>query len=324
MQKNTRLLDPIYLPNSLWNPESETLLIPPCLALAYERVIDRHGLRELSRSRRSNDAPIGGKSKERTEQHFAQQYDGSVARVQLAISDPKNELHDISDVIIKALSGNRITLTDAPCGAGAAAFSFLSTIAELRAQSILPRESLEVILLGAELSPHARILAKELLTELLPTLESQGIFVDARFFEWDATCDVSTADLVKKMILASDLHPNNIVVVANFSGYLSNSGKIKTAMPQLRDLFLHGSGKGNIAIWIEPNMKKVSTASGGLFFRIRKILKKSWNQFARERNESNELKHKTTSDAKFRLPLNKNESVRVNIAVVSIDLERKQ
>jgi len=324
MSRKARLLDPTYLPDSLWNAKTGTLLIAPCLALAYEKVIDRHGLRELSNTRRANDAPIGGKSKERTELHFAQQYDGSVARVQLAISDPQNDIHDVSDAIIKALSGNRITLTDAPCGAGAASFSFLSTIAELRAQSILPREPLDVVLLGAELSLHARGLAEELLVELSPVFEKQGIFVKASFFEWDATCQVSTAELVRRMNLACESHPFNLIVVANFSGFLSNSGKIRTAMPQLRDLFLHGSGKRNIAIWIEPNMKKVSTASGGLFSRIRKILKNSWDQFARERNQPDELKFKTTSAAKFCLPLKKSESVRVNLAVVSLDLERKQ
>lgn len=321
MLKETRLLDPNYLPDSLWDVETGTLLIAPCLATAYERVIDRHGLRELCNGRGASDAPIGGESNERTEQHFAKQYDGSVARVQLAISDPKNDLHDISDVIIKALSGNRITLTDAPCGAGAAAFSFLSTIAELRAQSILPREPLEVILLGAELSPHARGLAEELLAELSPSFENQGIFVKASFFKWDATCHVSTADLVKEMVLASASHPRNLVVVANFSGFLLSSDKFKKAIPQLRELFLYGSGKGNVAIWIEPLMNKVSNASGGLFSRIRNILK-SWKLFAQERVEPNELESRTTSFAKFRLPLNKNESVRVNLALIPIDLER--
>jgi hypothetical protein len=227
----------------------------------------------------------------------------------------------MSNGIVKTLSGNRVTLTDAPCGAGAAAFALLSAVAELRASNVLPREPLDVVLLGAELSEHARAYAEEMLSELLPTFEGQGIFVEASFGEWDATCPVSTAKLVKKMNIASTTHPKILLVIANFSGFLATSNKWKQAKTQLGDLFLHGSEGENFAAWIEPLLNKV-TVDGGLFARIRKALQDSWRQFARERVESEEPQPVATSSAKFRLPLSPTEKVWVRLAVMPIDLVR--
>jgi hypothetical protein len=88
MSRIKRLIEPKHLPFSLWDAENEILHISPSLALAYETIIDRRGLRELGKTRDPKDAPIGGESQERSEQHFAQQFDGSAARVQLAFTDP--------------------------------------------------------------------------------------------------------------------------------------------------------------------------------------------------------------------------------------------
>lgn len=63
--KERRLLDPALLPVSLWEPESQTLLLPPILAKAYETVVDRHNLRELSESRDPDNPPIGGLDKKK-------------------------------------------------------------------------------------------------------------------------------------------------------------------------------------------------------------------------------------------------------------------
>jgi hypothetical protein len=318
-----RLIEPKYLPSSLWDAENEILHISPSLALAYETMIDRHGLRDLGKNRDPKDAPIGGESRERSDQHFAQQFDGSVARVQLALTDPQGAVPAMSNGIVKNLSGNRVTLTDAPCGAGAAAFALLCAIAELRANNVLPREPLDVLLLGAELSEHARAYAEEILVELLPVFEDQGIFVDAKFGEWDATCPVSTAKLVKRMNIASTSNPKILLVVANFSGFLTTSNKWKHAKNQVRDLFLHGSGGANFAAWIEPLINKV-TGDSGLYTWIRKALKGEWRPFAKERVEAGEPQPVATTSTRFRLPLSPTETARVGLAVMPIDLVRSK
>lgn len=90
-----------------------------------------------------------------------------------------------SNAFIQTLSGNRVCIADAPCGAGAAALAFLSVIAELRACEVLPRQPLDIRLIGAELSEPAGAYASELFEEVRIFLESQAIFVEAEFIRWD-------------------------------------------------------------------------------------------------------------------------------------------
>jgi hypothetical protein len=46
-----RLLNPESLPATLWDKEEKFLLLPVEFAAAYERLIDRYGLRTLATSR---------------------------------------------------------------------------------------------------------------------------------------------------------------------------------------------------------------------------------------------------------------------------------
>lgn len=317
---SNRLLDPEELPLSLWDTVDAILVISPSIAVSYNNLINRHGLLELRRCRDNSDSPIGGQSKECTDQHFAQRFDGSVARAQLALTDPKNEVPMMSDGIVKTLSCNRVIVTDAPCGAGAASFSILSTIAELRAKKVLPREPLDISLLGAEISEFARSYAEEMLEELRPFFEEQGIFVNASFDKWDATCPNSTVDLVRKMDNASNTHSVILLLVANFSGFLTSS-KWKKVKPQLRHLFLHGSGEANFVAWIEPKNNRVLPKSG-LFEWILKALP-SWAPFARERSMTDKQQPIATTYANFRFPSDTLSTSRVSLAVMPIDLVRK-
>jgi len=73
-------------------------------------------------------------------------------------------------MFIRSLAGNRVTLIDAPCGARAAALSFLANIAALRERDVLPREPLDIRVLG--ISETARNYANELYCEMRPSLKS--------------------------------------------------------------------------------------------------------------------------------------------------------
>ena len=179
--RNHRLLDPGLIPATLWSRELDLLLIPPSLATSYELLIDRCHLRELSESRDANNPPVGGLSQAEVDKHFAQAFDGSAARMELALLDPNGVVTHCSDALIGSLAGGKLCLTDAPCGAGAATFAILATIAELRAQGVFPRQPLEVLMIGAELSDPARVHAASMLKELRASLEAQAIFVEKNF-----------------------------------------------------------------------------------------------------------------------------------------------
>jgi len=223
------------LPESVWDASTDTLFLPPFLAEAYRTLIARHGLEKLSESRDPKNSPTGGHSQEETDRHFAQAFDGSAARAQLAVLDPKQEVSRAANTFIEILSGNRICITDAPCGAGATTFSFLAAVAELREREILPRHPLDVRLIGAEISVPARAYAEELLDELRPFLESQAIFVKAeilvvgcdQFFEQyrlDPPDDYRLLGLIKRLL-----------VVANFSAFLEREKKERLQNPSSKN-----------------------------------------------------------------------------------------
>jgi hypothetical protein len=318
--REPRLLDPKLIPDSLWDSENSILLLPPALVKAYVSLINRHDLQELADSRDSKNPPTGGLTQEKTDEHFAQAFDGSVARAQLALLDPKCDAVLSSNAYVRSLAGNKLSLTDAPCGAGAAAFSFLANIAELRTKGILPRQPLDVCLIGAELSDPARVYAQSLLDELSIELEKQAIFVEAEFISWDVTKSLSNTDLIKKMTLASVTHTRRLLIVANFNGFLEIKGKRKEAEPQLNELFRHASGENSVALWIEPYMNR-AISSGGLFPWLRDMITKC-GKFIQELSDSKEPV--PTSFAKFRLPLTSGKTANVRLAVMPLSLERTE
>jgi len=284
--REPRLLDPKLIPDSLWNAENSILILPSALVKAYITLINRHDLQKLANSRDSKNPPTGGLTQEKTDEHFAQAFDGSVARAQLALLDPKCDAVTASNAYIRSLAGNKLSLTDAPCGAGAAAFSFLANIAELRAKGILPRQPLDVCLIGAELSDPARVYAQSLLDELCIELEKQAIFVEA-----------------------------------NFNGLLEREKKKKAAESQFHELFRYASGKNSVALWIEPDMN-LATSNGGLFHWLRDKIANVWSKFIQELSDRNEPV--LTSSAEFQLPLALNETATVRLAVMPLSLERTE
>ena len=319
MSTEERLIKPSVLPNSLWDSGGRILLLPRVLADAYARVIDRHGLHKIAMTRDIDDPPVGGLDQERTDKHFAQAFDGSCARAQLALLDPRNEVPGASNAFVLCLAGNSTSVTDAPCGAGAAAFSFLAIIAELRAQKVLPREPLHIHLIGAELSAPARAYAQEMLAELRSTLESQAIFVDVEWLGWDVTSSLSNTDLIRTMTLAAAGKAARLLVVANFNAFLEKDRKKKEAEAQLGELFRHASGGNSMAIWIEPDMNR---ATKGLFPWLRMQLKEAWRRFAREFSSRGEAEPVAVSAVQFQLPLTPAKTARVGLAVMAIDLRR--
>ncbi len=321
MSQGERLLDPRAIPETLWLQASEVLFIPPSLATAYETLIDRHSLWELSNSRDSENPPVGGLTEELTNQHFAQAFDGSVARTELALLDPKHVATPACNALITSLAGISVCLTDAPCGAGAAAFALLSTIAELRAREVLPRLPLDVCLIGAEISEPARKYAASMLNELRASLEEQAIFVSEQFLSWDVTDPLSNTDLIRCTTIKSTCASHRLLVVANFNAFLERHGKRKAAQPQIEELFRHASGPHSVAIWIEPNMNR-ATAQGGLFQWLKDLVRTRWKRFANQDNDPGAGDPMSSCSALFTLPLQPTQTAVVRLAVMRIDLFR--
>lgn len=318
--KVERLLDPKEIPDSLWDSSAGALVLPKALSEIYVQMIDAKGLRSLI-SRDGRDGPVGGIDKDSTDRHFAQAFDGSVARALLAVLDPRSQVGSTSNKFIRVTAGCDLALTDAPCGAGAASFAFLAALAELREKSILPRQPLYVKLVGAEPSEFAREYVISILEELRPTLESQAIFVEHHLCDWDVTCEFSTSDLIRASLTASQVGSARMLVVANFNGFLMQSGKLKAATPQLEELFRYATDDESFAIWIEPNMNR-ATAANGLLPVIYGLYAKLLSFFGFEDKELSFDKPLFQAEAKFWLPLQPDVHARVGLAVLPMSLRR--
>lgn len=321
-----RLLQPENIPSSLWLADEETLIFPASLRAVYARILEEQGLGHLV-DFGNGEGAVGGLSKEDTDRHFAQAFSGSVARVLLAVLDPKNEVADASDAFIRCTSGSSVCITDAPCGSGAAAAAYLCAIAELRAEKVIPREPLAVRVIGGELSPTARKYAEDVMDKIKPFLEEQAIFVSFQFHGWDVKCQDSTADLVTECILGSVDTENKMLMIANFSSFLQSSGNRKSSERQLGELFRYASVRKSFAVWMEPPMNKV-LESNGLFTWLSGNIVGVWKSFAkalqRWKSASGAGKGQfvARSEAKFRHPLDSAHTPHVRLAVVAMALER--
>ncbi|GAB3163568.1 hypothetical protein [Telluribacter humicola] len=318
MTNQNRLLPPHTLPETLWDQANGVIELSPILKKAYLETLSENNLEHLSLSRGANDSPIGGISQEETDEHFARSFDGSSARVQLALIDPNYDINGASDALINSLSGNRLVIVDAPCGAGAASLSLLTTIAELRSKQVLPRIPLEVVFIGGEIAEPARRYAQIMVDKVTPELEKQAIFLKTEFRSWDATSDISTTDLIKAVVRAESTKSKLLVLIANFSGFLEK--KMKDAEPQIRELLRYSAGQNSSAIWIEPQRNSV-TKQGGLFSKI-ETLALRFARFIQLYKTNSDTENHAKASSKYRRPIKSQDTVRVNLAVISLVLKK--
>lgn len=311
----SRLIPKDLIPHTLWDNESSVMHLPPQLVSSWKILLEKYGLLDKAKTR-APEGFEGGRNKVDTDNHFAWRFSGSSARVMLSMLDPKQDLYEISDVFTRLFSGNRIFLADLPCGSGAASISILSVYCELRKQKLVPREPLEVIIIGGEISPFARNYASEGLECLRKDLEEQAITIEYEITDWDVCDPFSNTHLIKQLTLRSQSCAAKVLVLANFSGYLQRNNKWDDAKKQIDELFRHNLGESSVALWIEPNINEV-TNSGGFIFRLIKWFKEKFASIV-----SNIINYQATS-AEVKHPLVE-ETFTTNLVVVRFDLPTRK
>lgn len=306
------------LPESLWDPSEKLLRLPRPLIAAYSAVIDACGLREMSQETDRMAKIAGGVTEEDVNRHFAHRFDGSVARAQLALLDPTGECSAVATALLGCFLGQPTVLADCPQGAGAASLSLLCSIAQLRKDSVLPREELSVAIVGGEIAEHARELARLLFDRIREELEAQAIFVELESIRWDATDKMSTTDLVKLVDSSAPKAVRRLILVANFSDFLSKSGKMQAVEPNLEEVMRHAAGEGSVAVWIEPQTNEavseggVLTHVGRFFLKILKLLS----------GGTVEIEPVLTATADYERALRPGRRKTVRLAVRKLDLNR--
>lgn len=317
-----RLLEPAWLPTSLWSSSDTALRLPSQIIALYRAKLTQAGLMDLAGKRDDKNPPVGGLTKEQTDLHFAQQFDGSVARAQLVLLDPNGELGPSSDMLLKSLSGGKLVLVDIPCGAGAISCSFLSNIAQLREEGILPRIPLHVKVVAGELSDPARKYAREMIDQLAPSLLRQSIRVELVIRSWDALDPVSTSDFVCEILRCKEGAKGLLVAIANFSSFLQRDSKFDEAKPQLAELMRYCSGGKGTALWIEP-ATNLATSDGGLFSRIFKRITSKLKEWILHSTGTDSDEHYQSHSRYFRA-LAEDEKVRTSVALMPTVLKGRE
>ena len=156
----TEPLLPHPLPECLYCVGENHLILPGTLLSAYKSELSALGINPDVQPEEKRTGPIGGKDEKATNEHFSQAFNGSCARVQLAVLNPNKKESFISDVFIEAMCGGSVAFIDIPCGCGASFISVLTVIAELRRESILPRQPLKIRLVAGDISPSALSIAE--------------------------------------------------------------------------------------------------------------------------------------------------------------------
>lgn len=309
-----RILSPEDIPKSLWNGDN-LLYLPLALRDVYlKTLISRDKLEEARKD--SPQGSIGGETQEVTDLHFAHSFDGSCARVELAVLDPKDELRKASDFFIQAFSGGRVRLLDIPCGCGAASAALLTTISELRRQNVLPREPLEVAITGGDKSDPARNYADLVLGELKESLRNQGIFVSVSLHPWDVMNAASTTTLLDQWLSNQDCE-KFFLLIANFSGVLGDEGKIKKAKERLGEVIRWTGARKSTIAWIEPQTRKARRMS------VNKVLGRVFDLLTNWSYEATDPSDELTSEAMYAHPVSKDKVPKVRLLLYRMEGPRR-
>ncbi len=250
--------------------DSGVLHIPRSFAVAYEEMIDFHGLRDQAEDTTHNNKVFGGETDELTLEYFAKRHILSAARCQCLCLDPNGDLREISQDFLVSLSYGAITLLDLPSASGAGVLCIISIIAELRRLEIAPLLPLNIRVVACDISGKALELYEENMSKLTTYWAESGISVEVVYNSWDAS-SISSTEEIMNVVLADTATDEYVVLFHAFSGFskailpgLSNSFEIILA--RLRH-------KRYSVIWIEPE----SSQALSLLKQIKMwILKMPW------------------------------------------------
>jgi hypothetical protein len=236
--------------------------------------------------------------------------------------DPHSHLPDVADAFARIFAGGRVAMADLPCGAGAATLAILTTLAELRSQALIPREPLEIVLIGGDFSTRARDHAVNAFARVKPALERQAIFVEESFHPWNVLEPLSNTDLIQELTTRSQTCGARMLVLANFSDFLQRENKWSDAKQQLEELFRHSRAARSSVIWIEPGWNQANPEQGGFFKRVANWANTWIRSFVRSFPENGEPGEVGRSSANVVHPLKTNDRFQTNLAVKRFDLIR--
>jgi hypothetical protein len=242
-------------PSSLW--KDNILYQPESLIEVYKNKLISLAMLEHAKNHKNNSVgATGGRDSEETKKHFAERFLTSSARTQFVVIDPRENFKAVSNNLKSTFSSGKISILDIPAGTGAGILSLLTSLAELRVHSILPKLPLHVHIVGGDFSTSALVIYSQLLQDIKDLLEQHLIFIEHETCEWDATSPQSTNLLVRQFLRHEHNYEEHYVLMSAFSGVgSSNYKKFDTSFNYIQTALSH---LNTTILYIEPNMKEAN------------------------------------------------------------------
>lgn len=248
------------MPHSVWI--DSRLHMPPRVVADYADELKAVGRYEDACGQTPRDV-IGGVDEEATLDHFAWRFGASCVRTEYLMLDPRGVLAPVSTDILSCLSEGRVAVLDIPCGASPGILGFLGLVAELRIHGCLPKQPLEVMITGGDISDAARRLYDNMMQKSQPWLANEGIRIRWNTFSWDARQEPSTAALVDNWFHAAPDFDEYLVLTAAFSGEAANNFEMYDR--SFSHIASRLYNKCGTIIWLEPKSNKGKTLLAKLF-----------------------------------------------------------
>lgn len=240
--------------HALWN--NGVLSLPPSLVSAYQTQLEDLG--------RYNDACgpspsgiVGGYDDKACHDHFTHRFAASAVRTEFLTLDPKQSFAPISDDLRITFSDGYVSVLDIPCGAGAGILGFLGLLSHLREHDAALRLPLAVSVTAGDFAPAARHLYDAMLHRVAPFLALQGIRLTWNVYEWDATQEPLTAQIVDHWFQAMSAPEEYFVLIAAFSaGGASTFESFSRSFSHITSRLYN---RTSTVLWIEPQSRHATT-----------------------------------------------------------------
>jgi SAM-dependent methyltransferase len=227
--------------------------VPVDLANTYEQRLTALGLIEHARHPPSDgsDGPIGGQSAEETHTHFCHRFLASSLRFERILADVDATFGDVNSHLLQTFSEGTIRVLDIACGTGGSILGLLATLVELRKCRSLPTLPLTLEICGADISPIALQTYEDMLRDIKPALEGQGISI---------AVVTTVIDLMKFTDIVAFCNKwfdppgrgEKFVLVGAVNGFLKSN--YDSAAPSVRHIVERLSVEAGTLLWAEPRM----------------------------------------------------------------------
>lgn len=246
--------------------ENSVISLADLLCEAYRKELQEQGLLDEA----AKGSPItqihGGPSFEETHQHFAHRFANSASRVVCISVDAQNVFAPIPAHLLQSFSSHKITVLDAPCGAGASLLSLLTVLAVARRQRAIPSLPLHVAVIAADISPSALKLYASMVERIRPGLRECGIFLELTTSIWNAERSNETSSLCDTLFRVHHDANEFFVLIGNLSGV--GAGLFDKMERSFEHITERIANFPSTILWIEPVLETTLFQKLGRLFSI--------------------------------------------------------